>query len=200
MKKNDFQFMVEFLQVKFQLIDIFIVIYFSFLLFKSQNWMVFLLFYGLSFVKNQNKIKVVYEFLLQSLSQAWQLLSTMEVINVFVPQACDWQSCKRHPSPIYSEMYGTGPWFFKKSKYGNLRFRQSGKMGLPCPCRIKPILSCRRRFCFGYIINLLLTHDGCLLAKFFYFAFFCTKNDVEVDKICKQNQTSVVNTRIIYNG
>lgn len=100
---------------------------------------------------------------------------------------------KRHPSPIYSEMCGTGPWFFKKSKYGNLRFRQSGKMGLPCRYRIKPILSCRRRFCFGYIINLLLTHDGCLLARCFYFAFFCTKNDVEVDKICKQNQTSVVN-------
>ena len=52
--------------------------------------MVFLLFYGLSFVKNQNKIKVVYEFLLQSLSQAWELLSCMEMINVFVPQACDW--------------------------------------------------------------------------------------------------------------
>lgn len=47
---------------------------------------------------------------------------------------------KRHPSPIYSEMYGTGPWFFKKSKYGNLRFRQSGKMGLPSPCRIKPFV------------------------------------------------------------
>ena len=54
--------------------------------------MVVLLFYGPSFVKNQNKIKVVYEFLLKSLSQAWELLSCMEVINVFVPQACDW-SC-----------------------------------------------------------------------------------------------------------
>ena len=68
-----------------------------------------------------------------------------------------------------------------------------GKMGLSCPRRIKPILSRRRRFCFGYIINPLLTHDGCLLAKFFYFAFFWTKNEVKVDKICKQNQTSMVN-------
>lgn len=91
-------------------------------------------------------------------------------------------------------MYGTGPWFFKKSKYGNLRFRQSGKMGLPSPCRIKPICPAGEDFVLAIIIiNLLLTHDGCLLAKFFYFAFFCTKNDVEVDKICKQNQTSVVN-------